>query len=160
MNAEMVERLGRSFDRERILDQAIDWVYGPRAAVLLAVIGRAMNEIGRHAFPADWMKRPEIFDEVAAAVGEIFDAFRPDGAGPPHPILVAGIVRPLLAAIKDPDRSHGAIAGLIGIADTKWADDLRDWAKPLRKKLGSAASARLRIHAGPAEHMRYIRHSR
>jgi len=122
-------RLENSFRGSGYLDQAMDLAYGPRLAVLFAVIGRAVNEIGRHApFPTSWMDRAYLFDEVVAAVGEALAAFRPDGSGPPSPVLAPMIIRKLLAAIKNPDEAR----------------ELKDWAVPLHAKLGEAAD-RMRI---------------
>src|ERR1700687_5673936 len=70
-------RLEQSFRDAASLDQAIDLAYGPRLAVLLAVMARAMNEIGRHAeFPANWMARMDLIDEAAAVVAEAVAAYR------------------------------------------------------------------------------------
>jgi hypothetical protein len=107
----------------------MDLAYGPRLAVLFAVIGRAMNEIGGHApFPTNWMDQAYLFDEAVAAVVEALAAFRPDGDGPPSPILAPMIIRKLLAAIKNPDEAR----------------ELKEWAAPLHVKLGEGAE-RLRI---------------
>src|SRR5437016_8009288 len=56
LSTEAQFRLEQSFRNADYFDQATDLAYGPRLAALLAVIGRAMNEIGRHApFPTNWM---------------------------------------------------------------------------------------------------------
>jgi hypothetical protein len=126
-------RLENSFRGSGYLDQAMDLAYGPRLAVLLTVIGRAMNEIGGHAsFPANWMDQAALFDEGVGAVVEALAAFRPEGSGRPSPILAPMIIRKLLAAIKNPDE----------------AGELKDWAAPLHAKLGEAAE-RLRIEQWP-----------
>jgi hypothetical protein len=132
-------RIDQSFRNQEYLDQAMALAYGPRLTVLLAVMGRAMNEIGRLApFPSNWMDQPHIFQEAAGAAGEVIDAFRPPGrSGLPHPIAVAGIVRPLLRAINDPENAPG---------------ELKDWAAPLHAKMKNAPP--LRIMEGAAEHLK------
>ncbi len=122
-------RIEQTFRGADYLEQAMDLAYGPRLTVLLLLMGRAMNEIGRHApFPTNWMDQASLFDEAVAAVGEALAAFRPDGSGPPSPILAPMIIRKLLAAMKNPDEAR----------------ELKDWAVPLHAKLGEAAE-RLRI---------------
>src|SRR5437763_528741 len=46
MNAEMVERLSRSFEQERMLDQASEWAYGRRLFALLSLLGRVAMDTG------------------------------------------------------------------------------------------------------------------
>src|SRR5882762_5140915 len=49
-------RIEQSFRHENVLDQAMELAFGPRLAVLLASVARAMNEAGRlEKFPTDWM---------------------------------------------------------------------------------------------------------
>src|SRR5580700_1089780 len=61
-------RLEQTFRNENYLDQAMDLAFGPRLAVLLAALGRAMNETGRLAeFPTDWMSVPALFNEAVGA---------------------------------------------------------------------------------------------
>jgi len=122
-------RIEQTFRGVDYLEQAMDLAYGPRLAVLLILIGRAMNEIGRHApFPTNWMDQAYLFDEAVAAVVEALAAFRPDGSGLPSAILAPMVIRKLLAAIKNPDEVR----------------ELKEWAAPLHAKLGEAAG-RLRI---------------
>lgn len=128
-------RLEQSFRNEDYLDQAMNQLYGPRLAVLLTVIGRALNEIGRHApgvsFPANWMDVPHIFHEAVGAVEEALEAFRPEGKRPStDPILAPKIIRELLDAIRVPEQAD---------------DHLKEWAARLHAKLGERAAARLRI---------------
>lgn len=119
-------RIEQTFRGEHYLEQAMELAYGPRLSVLLLLLGRAMNEIGKSApFPTDWMDQPHIFYQASAAVGEALEAFRPNGGTPPSPIVAPMIIRKLLAAIKNPEG----------------AAELKDWATPLHDKLGEAAKS-------------------
>jgi hypothetical protein len=109
MNAEMVTRLGRSFDYERALSGAMDLAYGPRLAVLLAAMGRAMNETGRLAeFPTDWMSVPALFNEAVGAADEVLESFRPAGDDIERrdpPLRGIAIGRVVMGAICDPNHN-------------------------------------------------------
>jgi TraY domain-containing protein len=128
---EAESRIEQTFRSQDYLDQAMELAYGPRLAVLLAVMGRAMKEIGQYnaAFPNNWLDQPHLFDETYCVVKEALDAFRPEKDRPPRDAIIAPmIIRTLLHAVKDPDK----------------AGELKSWGAPLHAKMGTAA-ARLRI---------------
>jgi hypothetical protein len=151
LSAEAEYRLEASFER----DQAFDVAYGPKAAALLMVIARAVNDVGKSAeFRAsstgaarvDWTSNLTAFNEVRSAINEVLAAFEPDPPAEeifdyaPHlaqlgidvPPSWLGLTRGLLAAVKRPE-GHGSI-------------DI--WAQPIHDRLGEAA-AKLKVDAMP-----------
>ena len=82
INAEILERLERSFETE-------DRLGGPRVVSILETVATAMRTTGEHgAFLATskrhnegaWLDHPFAFDQAVKACLAILEAFRPDGA--------------------------------------------------------------------------------
>ena len=88
INAEILERLERSFEIEKRLG-------GPKLVELVEMLARVMKTTGEHAaFFADrsklhnqgeWLAQPYAFDQARSAVNAILDHFTPPGniVGPP-----------------------------------------------------------------------------
>ena len=94
MNAEIIERLERSFDFEERLG-------GPRVVELIEAIGTVMKSTGEHAaFFADgtklhnqgeWLVQPYGFEQAKQAAEAIIEAHRPPGKiVEPNPRMVFG----------------------------------------------------------------------
>src|SRR5436305_1158648 len=86
MNAEMVERLSRSFEHERMLDQALEWAYGRKLFALLSLLGRVAVDTGpiaafqktkEHSEAINWLSNAYAFDQVTKAITFALGAFRP-----------------------------------------------------------------------------------
>ncbi len=127
-------RLETSFRDADNLDQAMVLAYGPRLAVLLAAIGRAMNETGRLAkFPTDWMSVPALFNEAVGAADEVVESFRPaddgDAAARDSPLRGIAIGRAVARAIHDPNS----------------IELLREWGTSRQSQIGADAAARLNV---------------
>lgn len=85
-------RLEGSFWTEGLLDQVLDLAYGRSLAGLLLLLGRTMNEVGRHAGFAEkrslegadeWADSPFAYEQVVQAVIEALRALRPKGSEAP-----------------------------------------------------------------------------
>src|SRR5580704_325782 len=58
-------RLEQTFRTENYVNQATVLAYGAALATALAIIGRAVSELNRHAeFPQSWIVEPHLVDEV------------------------------------------------------------------------------------------------
>ena len=91
MNAEMVDRLERSFERPAIvkslLGEALELSFGSKLAGLLQVVAKAMEDVGHHAnfaahggpqygkYREDWLQDPYAFSEAANAVSDVLKSF-------------------------------------------------------------------------------------
>jgi TraY domain len=118
-------RLAQSFQRERILDQALELAYGRRLAGILLWIAKEMSRAGRAcAFTSggsyeameDWPSDPYAYDQAVQAATYVFEQYRPEGdpttlrtarpAEPAHPDFFnrgAKGAEITAAAIKDPN---------------------------------------------------------
>ena len=85
MNNEIVGKLDRSYERRRLLPEAMESAYGRQLAGLLMVIGRVMRDAGGYAgfmsTPSrsrynDWPEDPFAYDVAAKAVAAVIEAFR------------------------------------------------------------------------------------
>ena len=88
MNAEVLERLERSFERQDLADEILTATYGRQLTGLLMAVGRTMKDAGTFAgFRAtgtlegstNWLENPDAFDQGAKAATTIIEAFRPVG---------------------------------------------------------------------------------
>lgn len=88
MNAEAVDRLERSFQREDLLTEALTLAYGADIAILLTLMGEAMKDTARSAGvlslgfmegPDNWRADPYVYDQVAKAAAYIVEHLRPEG---------------------------------------------------------------------------------
>jgi hypothetical protein len=126
LSQEAEVRLENSFRGERYLDDAMDLAYGPRGAVFLAAIGRALREVDRHSGPViDWMDDAYMFNDLVGAIDVIVETFRPADVPLPEapPLVGCAIGQNVGRAIKDPENSP-------------W----NGWGRPLNAKLGAAAA--------------------
>jgi hypothetical protein len=90
MNAEMVDRLQRSFD----LDASVVEIFGSRGLFeIMKIVASTMTQIGRGEYmllrraadPGDhWLSDAHAYDEAVGAAKKILEMFRPKGdfAGP------------------------------------------------------------------------------
>ncbi|UYO37483.1 hypothetical protein KQX62_12010 [Rhodopseudomonas palustris] len=83
-------RIDRTFQTERLLSDVLSLAYGPRLAGLLLAIGDAakdtvvsisLNKLD-DVTGMKWVDDPSAYDQVAKAVSEIVEAFRPEGEIP------------------------------------------------------------------------------
>lgn len=137
-------RLEQSFHDQRLFEQAMELAYGKRLSAILMILGRVMRDVGAASGllsartiegATDWAFNPYAFDEVAKAVAEVVEAFRPDGeVSWPGGFQDLGrsFARGVLAAVSDPHRS-----GEVG-----------EWAKPIRESLGELAT-KIKVSEGP-----------
>ena len=88
MNAEILERLDRSFERQDLAVEVLTATYGRQLTGLLTALGRTMKDTGAHAGfiltrtpegASNWLGNPYAFDQAAKAVETIIEAFRPSG---------------------------------------------------------------------------------
>jgi hypothetical protein len=87
MNTEAVDRLQRTFQNQKVLQEALDLSFGPQISGILMIIGDVMRATAQTASFAksgnpsleDWLEDPAIFDEVAKEVAVVFAQHRPGG---------------------------------------------------------------------------------
>jgi hypothetical protein len=89
MNAEMVDRLERSFSEERDRARLIEAIFGgPEILGLMKLISAAMQEAGQAAGfesagslegAAGWMQNPYAYDQATKACLRILDTLKPPG---------------------------------------------------------------------------------
>jgi hypothetical protein len=139
-------RLTQSFTSEPIAVQALSFAYGPKAAGLLMLIARAMNDAGRHSgfrqtFTLEgannWMDVPFAYDQVSQAIARVVDLARPPGA-----VTVPPSSFPTEHELHGIEGAMGAafVNGMISaLADKDMGGELGEWAKPLRPLLGDLA---------------------
>ena len=103
MNAEMVDRLDRSFDQPEmkigLLAEVMTLAYGPKLGRIVEALAKAMATVGRHAdFVVTsrhqsgerreaWLDTPYTFDQARKAAELVLEAVKPEGEiVPPAPI--------------------------------------------------------------------------
>jgi hypothetical protein len=87
MNTEAVDRLQRTFQNQKVLQEALDLSFGPSISGLLMVIGDVMRTTAQTVSFAstgdpsieNWSEDPLVFDEVAKAVATVLAESRPVG---------------------------------------------------------------------------------
>lgn len=87
MNAEMINRLDRSFQRGDLLDEALSLRWGSRMAKIMQGVAVAMETVGDQAFLAAegrdprgrWHEHPYAFDRALEAAKRALNFFRPKG---------------------------------------------------------------------------------
>jgi hypothetical protein len=149
MNAEMVDRLERSFSDEAWASHVFEARYGKQLAGVLEMVGRAMHETGTHVgFAAtgtlegatNWLDEPYAFDQAVKAAGEILEALRPPGDVAPKGSAVKNIGD--LSPLDDFALRIGAgfAMGLLeAVADEDRGGSIGDWAHAPRAQLGPMA---------------------
>jgi hypothetical protein len=87
MNTEAVDRLQRTFQNQKVLQEALDLSFGPSISAMLIEIGDVMRATAQTAsFAKDgnpslenWLEDPAVFDEVANEVAVVFALRHPSG---------------------------------------------------------------------------------
>jgi len=150
-------RLEMSFQKERLLPQALELAYGRQPAALLMFIARAMSwsgrvtsitsSGGRFEAIADWPTDPASYDQAAKMVTEVLEIFRPPGDPSTFQNGVA-IDETNLAVM----RRHHCEITVAAIKDPKWGDqfseadknpELEQFAEWTREMLGPLQISRL-----------------
>lgn len=98
MNAEMVDRLEKSFELQRNIEDIFgsSQIFG-----IMKIIASTMNEIGKHGYYLSnrklddgdrWLRDPFAYDEALGAVTTVLEALRPKGevVAPKYPKLPDG----------------------------------------------------------------------
>jgi hypothetical protein len=94
MNVEIIDRLQRSFENERRIEE----IFGSREVYgLMHIVAAAIHETGRAAGfyathslegAAGWLRHPFAYDEAVKAAMKVFEVFRPKGSPSPPAHLV------------------------------------------------------------------------
>jgi hypothetical protein len=87
MNTEAVDRLQRTFQNQKVLQEALDLSFGAHISGLLMIIGDVMRATAQTVSFAEngdpsleiWSEDPVVYDEVAKAVASVFAEHRPVG---------------------------------------------------------------------------------
>ena len=153
LNFEAVERLGRSIHHEGLFPQALELAFGKRLAGMLLVIGRAMDEAGTLAAFSEadvsegararinWMDSSYAFDQAVQAVTVVLEDLRPAGDRAPKRRPTSGSKDVELDAVLAASKLHlgsGLAKTLLGaLRGESLTAELKEWAGPVRKMLGS-----------------------
>ncbi len=147
MNAEIVDRLDRSFHNQALVNEVLEAMFGKPLAATLLTIGRAMVNPGRmRAFyetgtlegASTWFDHPGAFDQAAQAATHVLERLRP--SGDPKATRLPKRVRELTAAI-GVGYAHACLDALTGKAVTR---EEAEWAAPLRDTLGPRVDRAMR----------------
>lgn len=104
MNAEIVDRLERSFRDQALLLDAMELTYGTGLAGILLLLGEVMKTTGSHAGfhsvrtlegSQNWWNDPYAFDQVVKGANRVLEAFRPSGDADLVPFAVETIGDPI-----------------------------------------------------------------
>ena len=147
MNAEIVKRIERSFERQDLVEEVLEATYGRQLAGLLMILGRSMKDVGAHAgFVAtrtveggtDWFEVPYAFDQAAQAAETIIEACRPDGEKSIPQKSGIGGVNAMLATLGE----GVAATTLSSIAAPEQAPtaELKDWGQKVHDMMGPLVS--------------------
>jgi hypothetical protein len=147
MNAEMLDRLERTFREEEMQEGT----YGPQLAGLLDVIGRVMRDAGSSCgFTAtatvegslNWMDNAYAYDQAVQAATEVFKRLRPPGdrSGAENAFKLAGLTIGPGVSGESIDRNKGRLfanTALAAIAGEEISSALSQWSARPRRLLGS-----------------------
>jgi len=139
MNAEMVSRLERTFQRQdtadRFLRDFMEISYGPKLGAMLEAIGHTLDAVGIHAniattneqdefyWRAGWIKNPYAFEQAVKAANAVLETFRPPGR----------IVAPLQTAVES-ERRLPLSEILDALRGRGRTPESRKWAKVIREQ--------------------------
>jgi hypothetical protein len=149
MNAEMINRLERSFLRGNLLREALSLRYGPYIARALLGVATALETVGTRAFlaaegrdPRDrWQEHPYAFDRAIKSVQRTLNFFRPKGEIIEPPSVTPEERRGKFWGISPRrylDEDDDALDNLLHLAlvDSELIDDEPDDVDRLRRALG------------------------
>ena len=86
INSEVVDRLGRSFERQDIFSEMLGFAHDSHLAGVLMMLGSVMEQVGylhvkpqqsRSPFGSRWAEDPVAFDQAALAAIALLNAARP-----------------------------------------------------------------------------------
>lgn len=144
-------RLEQSFRDEALLFQVLEMNFGTYLCCLLLMIGKAMNDAGRHGAllatrkpegADNWFDNPYGFDQAERAAHQMIDAVRPEGAAtqPDSQIAEGTITGPnadkLFDALLKIDGVAYANVLLDAIRGHRTLPTQSNWAEPIRDMLG------------------------
>jgi TraY domain-containing protein len=160
LSQEAEVRLEQSFRDDDLLPQLMAAAYGERLAGVLMMVGAAMSLAGRGTGTlttlnaegaANWMDHPWAFEQSRAAIDRVLDTVRPEGEASPPPAVTAMAAGSTGDAGLDAALKTAASGMGVGIANSVISaahgdavtGELRRWAQPVRKMLGTELVKRI-----------------
>jgi hypothetical protein len=151
MNAEMVDRIAQSYDREHLLYGALELAYGREAAAVISLLARELVWSGRisalisseaREAMSDWLSDPYAYRQAKNAAVAVLDAFAPEGD--PTALKRGPWKDPDAGAVND--GKWRAQITLAAIKDPNWGDQ---FAEQDRNRELETFAARVRDMLGP-----------